>query len=152
MSPIVPFLYTRSRTKSDSQPLVRPIVQLPSDPSTKTTNMMTRPGSLIRGKTLSQMEAPEIDYISSKPIAKNSVMWSENKSVGHIPFPGNEQLSQQQIKEEDDDTDSDSELEWGIQENMKLFEVSAKDDHGERVNSSGINGLTWDGIRGAGTF
>jgi len=92
---------------------------------------MVRSGTLVRRKILSQMEAPEVDYFSSKPIdAINPVMWTENKSVSHIPFPGSNRLCQQRIKEEEVDTDSDSDLEWGVQENMKLFEVSAKDDHG----------------------
>lgn len=48
------------------------------------------------------------------------------------PFPSKEVVFPHGIKEEEEgDSDSDdSVLEWGVQENMKLFEVSAKDDKG----------------------
>jgi hypothetical protein len=97
---------------------------------------MIRPASLVRRKTISQIEAPSIDYLYSKPINTTiPSLWPENESTDHIPFPGSEGICHQQIKEEEEDTDSDSELEWGVQENMKLFEVSAKDDHGEKMCS-----------------
>jgi hypothetical protein len=59
------------------------------------------------------------------------VAWPERKVFDSEP---KESLLRHGIKEEEEgESDSDdSNLEWGVQENMKLFEVSAKDDQGER--------------------
>jgi len=110
---------------------MRPVVELPVPPSGKPTDMV-RPGTLTRRRTMSQIEAPELDYFNSKSIdAFDATMSLDNKSENNVPFPKSEPICHQKIVEEVEDTDSDSDLEWGIQENMKLFEISSKDDHGK---------------------
>jgi len=129
MTPVVPFLSARSRTKSDSQPLIRPAVEPPGKPEPPPMRKCdSRPATLVRRKTTSLVEAPRIDYFSSRTVieAPCPVTW-EPKGFQQFAFPA----ADLGIKEEDEDSDtSDSDLEWGVQENMKLFEVSAKDDQG----------------------
>jgi hypothetical protein len=98
------------------------------------TNYNTRPATLVRRKTTSMVEAPRINYSSSRSEAGApcSVAFPGSPGFQKIAFPGSEGLCHLGIKEEED-TDTDSELEWGVQENMRLFEVSAKDDQGLQI-------------------
>ena len=127
MTPVVPFLSARSRT--NSQPLIRPAVEPPGKPEPPPMKKCdSRPATLVRRKTTSLVEAPRIDYFSSRTVveAPCPITW-EPKGFQQFAFP----TADLGIKEEDEDSDtSDSDLEWGVQENMKLFEVSAKDDQG----------------------
>lgn len=132
MTPVVPFLLSRSRTKSEIQPTIGSDANVLNDANHSLWGRLSneeRP-TLVRRRTISQIETPRIDYFPSRPlIGSYPITLAEGNVIGPIPFPRSNTLCHQQIAEED--VESDSELEWGVQENMKLFEVSAKDDNGE---------------------